>query len=374
LRLRLDGVLQDIYHFNYEVHKLLNSRLKLMSGMKLTSNAIAQDGRFSIFIGKDEISMRVSIVPGAYGEGIVMRILNPKSIRVNLENMGIDTKVYDVMMKAINAPNGLILITGPTGSGKTTTLYAFLAKIYSQELKMMTIEDPVEYHLEGITQTQVEHEKGYTFAAGLRAAMRQDPDVIMVGEIRDDETAMTAIEASNTGHLVFSTLHTNSAAGVVPRLIDLGVNPKILVSALKLSLAQRLCRKLCLNCRKAVEAPEQRQIDLLRTIIKNAVTIGKDLKPYEVTPDMPITLYSPVGCDKCNMTGYKGRIGIFEAIHTNEEMEKLIVTVPSERDVKHVADKQGLLDMKEDGVVKIVRGITSFEEVANVVDLFETDK
>jgi type IV pilus assembly protein PilB len=373
LRLRLDGVLQDIYHFSYDIHKLLNSRLKLMSGMKLTSNAIAQDGRFSIFLDKDEISMRVSIVPGAYGEGIVMRILNPKSIRVNLENMGIDSKVYDVMMKAINAPNGLILITGPTGSGKTTTLYAFLAKIYSSELKMMTIEDPVEYHLEGITQTQVEHEKGYTFAAGLRAAMRQDPDVIMVGEIRDDETAMTAIEASNTGHLVFSTLHTNSAAGVVPRLIDLGVNPKILVSALKLSLAQRLCRKLCTVCRKAVEAPEQKQIDLLRNIIKKAVELGKDLKPYEVTPDMPITLYSPVGCDKCNMTGYKGRIGIFEAIHTGEEMEKLIVTVPSERDVKHVADKQGLLDMKEDGVVKIVRGITSFEEVSNVVDLYETE-
>jgi type IV pilus assembly protein PilB len=373
LRIRLDGVLQDIYHFDYETHKLLNSRLKLMSGMKLTANAIAQDGRFSIFLGKDEVSMRVSIVPGAYGEGIVMRILNPKSIRVNLENMGIDTKVYDVMMKAINMPNGLILITGPTGSGKTTTLYAFLAKIYSPGLKMMTIEDPVEYHLEGITQTQVEHDKGYTFASGLRAAMRQDPDVIMVGEIRDEETAMTAIEASNTGHLVFSTLHTNSAAGVIPRLTDLGVNPKILVSALKLSLAQRLCRKLCLKCRKIVENPDQKQIELLRGILKKAADLGKDLKPYDITPDMPITLYQPVGCSECNNTGYKGRIGIFEAIHTNEEMEKLIVTVPSERDVKHVADKQGLLDMREDGVVKIVRGITSVEEVANVVDLYETE-
>ena len=373
LRLRLDGVLQDIYHFNYETHKLLNSRLKLMSGMKLTSSAVAQDGRFSIFIDKDEISMRVSVVPCAYGEGIVMRILDPKSIRASLENMGIDTKVYDIMMKAINAPNGLILITGPTGSGKTTTLYAFLAKIYSPGLKMMTIEDPVEYHLEGITQTQVDHEKGYNFNSGLRAAMRQDPDVIMVGEIRDNETAITAIEASNTGHLVFSTLHTNSAAGVIPRLTDLGVNPKILVSALKLSLAQRLCRKLCLECRKVVETPDQKQIDMLRGILKKAAELGKDLKPYDITPDMPITLYQPVGCEKCNNTGYKGRIGIFEAIHTNEEMEKLIVTVPSERDVKHVADKQGLLDMKEDGVVKIVRGITSIEEVQNVVDLYETE-
>jgi type II secretory ATPase GspE/PulE/Tfp pilus assembly ATPase PilB-like protein len=222
-------------------------------------------------------------------------------------------------------------------------------------------------------QTQVEHDKGYTFASGLRAAMRQDPDVIMVGEIRDEETAMTAIEASNTGHLVFSTLHTNSAAGVIPRLTDLGVNPKILVSALKLSLAQRLCRKLCLKCRKIVENPDQKQIELLRSILKKAADLGKDLKPYDITPDMPITLYQPVGCSECNNTGYKGRIGIFEAIHTNEEMEKLIVTVPSERDVKHVADKQGLLDMREDGVVKIVRGITSVEEVANVVDLYETE-
>lgn len=371
LRFRLDGVLQDIHHFQYDIYKLMNSRLKLMSGMKLTSSAIAQDGRFSIYIGKDEISLRVSIVPGAYGEGMVMRILNPKSIRVELEKMGIDTKVYEVMMRAINAPNGLILITGPTGSGKTTTLYAFLAKIYSPTLKMMTIEDPVEYHLEGITQTQVEHDKGYTFAAGLRAAMRQDPDVIMVGEIRDNETADTAVEASNTGHLVFSTLHTNSAAGVVPRLIDLGVNPKILVSALKLSLAQRLCRKLCLKCRKAIGTPDARKIELLQGIIKRAIELGKDLKTYEVTPDMPITLYEPVGCSECNNTGYKGRIGIFEAIHTNEEMEKLIVTVPSEREVKHIADKQGLLDMREDGTVKIVRGVTSFEEVSEVVDLYE---
>lgn len=370
IRLRLDGVLQDVFHLRSDIFKQVNSRLKLMSGMKLTSTATAQDGRFSIFIGEDEISMRVSVVPGAYGEGFVMRILNPKSIRVDLEKMGIDTKVYEVMMRAIHSPNGLILITGPTGSGKTTTLYAFLAKIYSEELKMMTIEDPVEYHLEGITQTQVEHDKGYNFASGLRAAMRQDPDVIMVGEIRDKETAETAIEASNTGHLVFSTLHTNSAAGVVPRLIDLGVNPKILVSALKLSLAQRLCRKLCVECRKE-SVPDAEKEKLLRGILKHAEEVGKDLKPYELTADMPIKLWEAVGCVTCNKTGYKGRVGIFEAIHTDEEMEKLIVTTPSEREVKHVAEKQKLFNMKEDGVVKIVRGITSYEEVASVVDLYE---
>jgi type II secretory ATPase GspE/PulE/Tfp pilus assembly ATPase PilB-like protein len=370
LRLRLDGVLQDVYHIQYALHKLLNSRLKLMAGMKLTTSAIAQDGRFSIFIGEDEISMRVSVVPGAYGEGIVMRILNPKSIQVKLEEMGIDPKLYDVMMRSINSPNGLILITGPTGSGKTTTLYAFLSKIYSVELKMMTIEDPVEYHLEGITQTQVDHEKGYTFASGLRAALRQDPDVIMVGEIRDNETAETAIEASNTGHLVFSTLHTNSAAGVIPRLIDLGVNPKILVSALKLSLAQRLCRKLCEACKKE-SVPDDKKITLLKSILRKAKEDGKDLASYNIDPDMEIKLYEPVGCEKCNNTGYKGRIGIFEAIQTDEAIEKLIPTVPSEREIKRTASKQGIFDMKEDGAVKMIRGVTSFEEVGNVVDLYE---
>jgi type IV pilus assembly protein PilB len=370
IRLRLDGVLQDVSHLKTEMYKQVNSRLKLVSGMKLTSSAIAQDGRFSIFIGGDEISMRVSVVPGAYGEGIVMRILNPKSIRVELEKMGIDQKVYEVMMRAIHAPNGLILITGPTGSGKTTTLYAFLAKIYSVELKMMTIEDPIEYHLEGITQTQVDHEKGYTFAAGLRAALRQDPDVIMVGEIRDNETAETAIEASNTGHLVFSTLHTNSAAGVIPRLIDLGVNPKILVSALKLSLAQRLCRTLCVACKKEVPLDADKE-KLIRDILTHAKETGKDLAAYNLTPEMPIQIFGPVGCEKCNNTGYKGRIGIFEAIHTDENIEKIIPEIPSEREVKRTAEKQKLFNMKEDGVVKILRGITSYEEVAGVVDLYE---
>ncbi len=370
LRYRLDGVLQDILFFDYKVHKLLNSRLKLIAGLKLSTAAVAQDGRFSIFIGDDEISMRVSVIPGEYGEGIVMRILNPKSIRVKLEDMGIEKRVYDIMMHAISRPNGLVLITGPTGSGKTTTLYAFLNKIYSADIKIMTIEDPVEYHLAGVTQTQTDSEKGYTFANGLRAALRQDPDVIMVGEIRDGETATTAIEASNTGHLVFSTLHTNSAAGVIPRLIDLGVNPKILVSALRLSMAQRLCRKLCTVCRTE-DTDTKDKIDLMRKIITEAARDGKDLAPYKITPDMEIKLYKPVGCDKCNNTGYKGRIGVYEAIKTDEALEKIMPGIPSEREIRAVARKQGTFDMREDGVVKMIQGITSFEEVASVVDLYE---
>src|SRR3990172_7463371 len=225
LRYRIDGVLQEVMSFPFDLFKMLGARIKLLSGLKLSSEATAQDGRFSIWIGKDEINVRVSTVPGAYGEGFVMRLLNPKSIRVGLDELGIEPKLFEIIEREINRPQGMILVTGPTGSGKTTTLYAFLKKIYSEETKTITIEDPIEYHLPGITQTQVEPLRGYTFLAGLRAALRQDPDVVMVGEIRDTETAATAVQSALTGHIVFSTLHTNNAAGVIPRLIDLGVNP-----------------------------------------------------------------------------------------------------------------------------------------------------
>lgn len=371
LRFRLDGVLQDIFFFDYNTHHLINSRLKLVSGLKLSSNNIAQDGRFSIFMEDGaEISMRVSVIPGAYGESIVMRILNPKSIQVKLEDMGIEPRLFEVIAKEIAKPNGLILITGPTGSGKTTTLYAFLQKIYSPEIKILTIEDPVEYHLKGITQTQTDSEKGYGFLEGLRAGLRQDPDVIMVGEIRDGETAKIAVESALTGHLVFSTLHTNNAAGVIPRLIDLEVNPKILVSALSLSMAQRLVRKLCGKC-KIERQPTEVEDTLIHTILQSAEKDGKDLSHYNITANQPIKLYKAVGCAACNKTGYKGRIGLFEAIITDEAIEKIIPENPSEREIKRVARTQGVFDMREDGVVKIISGITSIEEVRSVVDLDE---
>jgi type IV pilus assembly protein PilB len=371
IRFRIDGVLQDITNISYDVHKLINSRLKLISGLKLTTTASAQDGRFSIFIENIEISVRVSSVPGTYGEGIVMRLLDPRSIQVNLEDMGINDDVFQIMLREIKKPNGMILLTGPTGSGKTTTLYSYLRKIYSPEIKIITIEDPIEYHLPGITQTQVEEEKGYGFLEGLRAALRQDPDVIMVGEIRDPETAKIAVESSLTGHLVFSTLHTNSAEGVIPRLIDLDVNPKTLVSALTLSVAQRLVRRLCQNCKELEKNPTKETIELLHGIIKNAAANKKDIKKFGLSVDMPIALYHPVGCEVCNMTGYKGRIGLFEAIQTTEAIEKIMPTNPSEREIKRIANEQGLLDMKEDGVVKIINGITSLEEVQSVVDLYK---
>jgi len=369
LRLRLDGVLQDVNFFGLDVYRLLNSRIKLLSGMKLTSN-IAQDGRFSIMEDKDEISIRASLIPGAYGESIVMRILDPKSIQVKLEELGIEPYLFSVVEEEIAKPNGLILVTGPTGSGKTTTLYAFLRRIYSPEIKIITIEDPVEYHLTGVTQTQTNDEKGYTFAEGLRSALRQDPDVVMVGEIRDKETAETAVQSALTGHMVFSTLHTNNAAGVIPRLIDLGINPKILVSALSLSIAQRLVRKLCQFCKKE-KALTKDETSVIKLVMDSIKKEGKSLSNYNINPDAPLKIFASVGCDKCNMTGFKGRIGIFEAIKTDEAIEKIMPENPSEREIKRVASAQGILSMRQDGIVKILNGITSIEEVQSVVDLNE---
>jgi type IV pilus assembly protein PilB len=369
LRLRLDGVLQDISFFGLDVYKLINSRIKLLSGMKLTST-IAQDGRFNIIEDKEEISIRTSLIPGAYGESIVMRILDPKSIQVEMEALGVEPFLFEVIQAEIVKPNGMILVTGPTGSGKTTTLYAFLRRIYTPEIKVITIEDPVEYHLTGITQTQTNEARGYTFVEGLRSALRQDPDVVMVGEIRDKETAETAVQAALTGHIVFSTLHTNNAAGVIPRLIDLGVNPKILVSALSLSIAQRLVRKLCPVCKKE-KAPTEIEANTLKSIIAIMKTEGKDISKHNISEQEPFKIYTPVGCDKCNVTGYKGRIGIFEAIKTDESIEKIMPTNPSEREIKKVASQQGILSMRQDGLVKILTGVTSIEEVQSVVDLNE---
>lgn len=370
LRLRLDGVLQDVDFFDMELYGFLNTRIKLLSGMKLTSNS-AQDGRFSIIEGKDqEINIRTSLVPGAYGEKAVMRILDPKAIRIKLEDLGIEPYLFSIIEAEIAKPNGLILVTGPTGSGKTTSLYAFLNKIYSTEINIITIEDPIEYHLDGITQTQVEEEKDYTFLNGLRAALRQDPDVIMVGEIRDGDTAEIAVQSALTGHIVFSTLHTNNAAGVIPRLIDLKVNPKILVSALSLSIAQRLVRKLCQYCKKE-KTIDEKEKDTIKKVIESIKQEGKDLSKYGIDENKEYKVFTTVGCEKCNQTGYKGRLGIFEAIKTDEAIEKIMPTNPSEREIKQVAKTQGILSMRQDGVVKILNGITSIEEVQSVVDLHE---
>ncbi|MEK7148507.1 MAG: GspE/PulE family protein [Patescibacteria group bacterium] len=361
IRYRVDGVLHEVATLPSEIYRLFSSRLKLLAGLKLNVGTESQDGRFSIRISDMEIEMRVSVIPGAYGEGVVMRILNPLSLNVTLEDLGMSPRLLTLVDKEIQKPHGMILNTGPTGSGKTTTLYAFLKRIYSSELKMMTIEDPIEYHMKGVSQTQVEADKGYTFLEGLRAAMRQDPDVIMIGEIRDGETAKVAINAALTGHMVFSTLHTNTAAGAIPRLIDIGVTPKIIGSSLTLALAQRLARKLCADCKKEDAPNEHEQKIIDEVAIKIKEKVGETVQTKKV--------WRAVGCAKCNNTGYKGRVGIFEAVLINEEIEALLDEIPSEREISKVAAKQGLLNMREDGIEKILAGATSFDEVGRVVDL-----
>lgn len=368
LRFRQDGVLQDIIYFDPATYKQILSRIKLLSEMKLTQTENAQDGRFTIDYDKKEIEIRVSVVPGAFGESFVMRILNPDGIKVGVEHLGIEKRLYEILLKEIEKPNGMILTTGPTGSGKTTTLYSFINKVYSPEVKILTIEDPIEYRIEGINQTQVNRQKGYTFSSGLRAALRQDPDIIMVGEIRDSETASIAVNASLTGHLVLSTLHTNSAAGVIPRLLDLGVSPQILAAALSVSIAQRLVRKVCESCKEIV-APTPEQEGIIRDILREAQKNEKPLHEYGISVNQKIELSRGKGCEVCNGTGYKGRIGLFEAIITDEYIEELLNKSPSEQEIRRVAEKQRLLNIREDGVVKILNGITSFEEVQKVIDL-----
>ena len=361
LRYRLDGVLVNVLDFDKDTYSLLLSRIKLLSGLKLNIKKDSQDGRFSVHIKDTNIEIRTSILPGAYNESIVMRVLNPKSIGVPMEELGIPNKLLRIIEKEIIKPNGMLLTTGPTGSGKTTTLYAFLKKVHTPTVKIITIEDPIEYHLPGIVQTQT-NDKGYTFLDGLRSALRQDPDIVMVGEIRDGETATIAINSALTGHLVFSTLHTNSAAGAFPRLIDLGINSKIMSSAINIVLAQRLIRKLCIHCKKpiAIEGDNKRKIDeILATIFDKS----------EIPTNMPTNIFEENGCEKCNNTGYKGRIGIYEGMRLSPEVNSVIEMNPSEEEVEKAASSQGILTMKQDGILKILSGITSISELERVITI-----
>ncbi|MDP3725765.1 MAG: GspE/PulE family protein [bacterium] len=362
IRFRLDGVLQDLLFIEQKTYTLILARIKLLSGLKLNVKDDAQDGRFSIKVKDNDIEIRTSIIPGAYGESIVMRLLNPKTIGVSFEELGIEERLLKILENEIKKPNGMILNTGPTGSGKTTTLYAFLKKIKTPEIKIITIEDPIEYHLPGITQTQMEEERGYTFAQGMRSSLRQDPDVIMVGEIRDTDTAKTAIHAALTGHLVLSTLHTNNAAGAIPRLIDLGVNSKIISSALTVAIAQRLVRKICAQCKKE-RPPTVEEKNIIVSGLKNIPEIYKKKIPATYS------MWEGKKCATCHNTGYKGRIGVFEAVLMDEEIEKVTIANPSEREIKKAATPQNILTMQEDGIFKVLQGTTTLEEVERVVGL-----
>ena len=358
LRYRLDGVLHDIMDLEREIYQRLMSRLKLLSGMILNIRNEAQDGRFTFTTLEKEVEVRSSVIPGASGESIVMRLLDPTVASFNLEQLGLNETLYTLMLEEVKRPNGLIVTTGPTGSGKTTALYAFLRKAHSPDVKIITIENPVEYKVDGIVQTQVSEE--YTFASGLRAILRQDPDIIMVGEIRDREVAETAIHAAQTGHLVFTTLHTNSAVGAFPRLIDLGVDYRVIGNSVNMVLGQRLVRVLCESCktsRTANEAESALIEDILAT------------HPKPPTAPRPFTIFESTGCPVCNHTGFKGRQGVYEAIKVDQYVEEAIITDPREHIILQAAKAQGIPSMAEDGIEKVLQGITSLTELKRVVDL-----
>lgn len=359
LRLRIDGQLADAYQFDPALYHQLNSRLKLLAGVKLNVTNQAQDGRFSMMKGKNQIEIRVSLIPGNYGESIVMRILDPEATKVSYKDLGIHPKLLTRLETEIRRPNGMLLTTGPTGSGKTTTLYSFLREIHTPEIKIITIEDPVEYHLDGIVQTQVSG-SAYTFSEGLKSIVRQDPDIIMVGEIRDGETADIAIQAALTGHFVFSTLHTNNAAGTFPRLADLGADPKSFGSAVTVSMAQRLVRKL---------HPDQKLERPLTGEEKELITkILEPLTDRSLIPEKIETVWEPeqAGTEE---TGYKGRVGLYEAIFMDDELATFLRDNPPENDIARLATRQGFLTMAQDGVIKALTGVTSLAEVMATVDL-----
>ncbi len=361
LRYRLDGVLTDVVSFSISGYPSLLSRIKLQSGLKINIHQSPQDGRFTIRLHNKDIEVRVSILPGTYGENIVMRILDPSSIRQQLEDLGMREDTLELVKKLLARTSGTILTTGPTGSGKTTTLYAFVQKLNTTDVKVITIEDPVEYHIQGISQTQVSESAGYTFAEGLRSIVRQDPDVILVGEIRDKETAEIAMQAALTGHLVLSTLHTNDAAGTVPRLIDLGVKPVTIGPALHAAMAQRLVRRLCDHCKKKEKIHPEDFAVMNKHLSKLQPTV--EAPPFSESSE----LYYPGACNQCHQTGYRGRIGVFEVFEVDDDMQKLILKSPALAEVKEMAVEKGLTTLLQDAFIKVALGRTSFEEVMRVI-------
>ena len=355
IRYRVDGVLQDAARLDRELWPRVVSRIKLFSGLKLNVTNIPQDGRFTIYIKGQKTEVRVSTIPTSFGESVVMRLLKPGTIALGFDQLGIRGKAYEQLKAQVERPNGMIITTGPTGSGKTTTLYAILKKLNTAETKIITLEDPVEYSLEGINQSPIDLSKDYTFAKGLRAILRQDPDVIMVGEIRDLETAETAIQAALTGHLMVSTIHTNSAAGAIPRFLSMGVKPFLLAPALNAVIGQRLVRRIHEEC-KTEATLEADQLKKVKEILGS------------LAPDT-LKFFKGKGCANCGDSGFKGRMGIYEIFTMSPEIEKVILSGNvSEYQMQDIAVKQGMVTMAQDGLLKALDGITSVDEVLSVAE------
>jgi type IV pilus assembly protein PilB len=358
VRYRFDGVLHDVVDIDNYMYGRMMSRLKLLSGMILNTRVTAQDGRFTFQTGENEVEVRSSVIPGAAGESIVMRLLDPSVASFKMERLQLNKYIQAVVNQQLKKPNGLIITTGPTGSGKTTALYAFLQEVHAEGVKIITIENPVEYKLDGIVQTQTGDD--YTFSSGLRAILRQDPDVILVGEIRDREVAETAIHASQTGHLVFSTLHTNSAVAGFARLMDLGVDPRIFGSSLNLMLGQRLLRLLCEHC-KVGHTPTTEEALIIDTVMQD--------HPHPETTPTYTQIFTAPGCEKCGHSGFKGRSGIYEAIVMDEAVEEVVLRDPREHMILEAAKPQGIPTMLHDAIEKLIQGVTSIAEIERVIEL-----
>lgn len=370
VRYRQDGILHNSLVLPKTIGPAIVSRIKILSNLKIDEKRKPQDGRFRVIEKGKQIDLRVSSLPVSLGEKVVMRVLDKEKGLIDLEDLGVRGKNYQIIKNSIAEPYGMILITGPTGSGKSTTLYSVLKILNQEGVNIITLEDPVEYAIEGVNQSQVKPEIGYDFASGLRSILRQDPDIVMVGEIRDKETAELAVHAALTGHVVLSTLHTNDSVGAIPRLIDMGVDAFLISSALRIIVAQRLVRKICSFCKEEIPVIEA----MKSTIEKNLAQIPEEEKK-EIDLSKGIKAYKGKGCPKCGGSGTKGRIGIFEVFCLDSDVANLMGEKVDEDDLRKAAKKQGMITMKQDGVLKVLSGETTMEEVERVTEdgFLETD-
>ncbi|MDO8466756.1 MAG: GspE/PulE family protein [bacterium] len=353
IRFRVDGILHDIYDFPKEIQSEVITRIKVLSGLRTDEHQAAQDGRFRIIVNDSKVDVRVSIAPTYYGENGVLRLLSEKGEAYTLEAMGFRGRDLEIVTRNIHKPYGMILATGPTGSGKTTTLYTILTMLNTKEVSIITIEDPVEYAIDGLEQIQVNPRTGLTFADGLRSILRQDPNIVMVGEIRDGEAAGIAVNAALTGHLLLSTIHTNDAPTTLPRLLDMGIEPFLIASTVNIAIGQRLVRKLCDKCKTKKDISPEELKSLAKAIPEKLLAGHK-------------TFYYGAGCDNCDKSGYKGRIGIYEVLEMDDELRSALLRNADSSEIKRIAVKNGMTAMIEDGFQKAVEGITTIEEILRV--------
>ncbi len=363
VRFRQDGILHPSLFLPLNIFPSVVARIKIIAGMKIDENRVPQDGRFSAKVNDKEVDFRVSTFPTLYGEKVEIRVLDSSEGLKSLENLGLKGRNLEVVKEAAKKPHGLILATGPTGSGKTTTLYALLRILNKDSVNIVTLEDPIEYSISGINQSQIKPEIGYTFSSGLRQILRQDPNVIMVGEIRDEETANLVTHAALTGHIVFSSLHANSTLGVIPRLIDMGVRSFLIPSTLRVAVSQRLVRALCPHCKRKIKPNEKIEKYILEKIKNSPPVVRKDIKIPQ-----PLYIYEAKGCEICNFSGYMGRTALFEVLSMTNELAELIAVNPVESLILKIAQKQGMTTMEQDGIFRVLSGETTLEEITRVTE------